>query len=40
MLSETSKWKFRIQHILNAIAESQDFIGSMSYESFCTMLKH
>ena len=39
MLSETSKWKFRIQHILNAIAESRDFIGTMTYESFCTDAK-
>ena len=30
MLSETSKWKFRIQHILDAIAESRDFIGNMT----------
>ena len=39
MPSNTPRWKFRIQHILNAIAESRDFMGNMTYESFCTDAK-
>ena len=35
MLSKTRKWKFRIQHIFNAIAENCSFVKDMTYEDFC-----
>ena len=35
MPSEPRKWKLRIRHILDAIAECQTFVAGMSYEQFC-----
>jgi len=29
------KWKFRIRHILDAIAENSGYVGHMTYEGFC-----
>jgi uncharacterized protein with HEPN domain len=34
MPSKGRKWKFRIQHILDAIAEIQSFTTGVSYEQF------
>lgn len=39
MPSESRNWKIRIQHILDAISESQDFISDMSYGQFCADAK-
>lgn len=35
MRSRRGKWRFRILHIVDAIAENRDYIKSMSYEAFC-----
>ncbi len=34
MPSKRRKWKFRIRHILDAIAECQQFVEGISYEDF------
>jgi uncharacterized protein with HEPN domain len=35
MPSKPRKWKFRIVHILDAIAENQHFVAGMTYDQFC-----
>jgi uncharacterized protein with HEPN domain len=35
MSSRPRRWKFRIRHILDAIAENSGYVGDMSYEEFC-----
>lgn len=35
MPSEPRNWEMRIQHILDAIAETREFISGMTYEQFC-----
>ncbi len=29
------KWKFRIQHILDVIAENSGYVGNVTYSEFC-----
>jgi uncharacterized protein with HEPN domain len=33
--SKPSKWKFRVRHILEAIAENSAYVAGMSYDDFC-----
>lgn len=39
MPSEKRNWKFRIRHILAAIAECRRFVEAMSYADFCADAK-
>ena len=35
MSSRPRHWKFRIRHILDAIAENSSYVRGMSYDDFC-----
>jgi hypothetical protein len=35
MSSKPRKWKFRIRHILEALAENQSYVSGVTYEEFC-----
>jgi uncharacterized protein with HEPN domain len=35
MSSKPRKWKFRIRHILDAIAENSSYVSGMTFDTFC-----
>jgi uncharacterized protein with HEPN domain len=39
MSSKPRSWKFRIQHILDTIAENTSYVRDMTYRDFCADVK-